>query len=98
MNKQEHRATAVAAARGARRCAEVPPRPSPDRLAVSRYSFSGSADHRVILRVAFTQFGRGTGEVGRKAAGLNDRDLDAARPDLLDSDSEKPSTPNFAGA
>jgi hypothetical protein len=42
-----------------------------------------SADRRVILRVAFTQFGGGTGEVGAKAAGFNDRDLDAERSDLF---------------
>src|SRR6267154_1802094 len=40
--KSRFRATAVAAARRARRRAEAPRLPSPDRPAVSRYSFSGS--------------------------------------------------------
>src|SRR5260370_12364041 len=57
-----------------------------------------SADGRVILRPTFAKFGGGARKAGSEAARFDDRDVYAERPASLDSDSEKPSTPNFAAA
>src|SRR5580698_4756849 len=44
---------------------------------------NGRADRGIVFRPPFTKSGGGTGEVGAEAAGLDNRDFDAERPEFL---------------